>query len=54
MINFVLSNSADPDEMHQYVAFHLGFSLFAKVPVTGIHAERSGSVGRALDWRLKG
>ena len=26
-----LANSADPDEMQHYAAFHLGSSLFAKV-----------------------
>ena len=32
-INFVLANSADHDEMPHYVAFHLGSSMFVKVPV---------------------
>ena len=32
-IVFVLANSVDPDEMLLYAAFHLGFTLFSKVPV---------------------
>ena len=35
---FILANSADPDEMLSSAAFHLGSSLFAKVPVYW-HAE---------------
>ena len=30
---FTLANSADPNEMLPYAAFHLGSALFAKVPV---------------------
>ena len=38
MMNFchedlvIFANSADPDEMPRYVAFHLDLLLFAKVP----------------------
>ena len=38
-IVFILANSADPDEMPPYVAFHLGSSLFAKIPVY-LYSER--------------
>ena len=32
--DFILANSADPDEMPHYAAHHLGLSsLFAKVPI---------------------
>ena len=31
-IDFVLANSADPDEMPQFVAFHLGLHCFPKDP----------------------
>ena len=34
-VDFDWANSADPDEMPHYAAFHLGPSLFAKVPVYG-------------------
>ena len=32
---FIQANNADPDEMSHNAAFHLGSSLFAKVPVDG-------------------
>ena len=35
MIVKILANSADPDEMQYYAAFHLGLHSFAKVPVYG-------------------
>ena len=44
LINFVLSNSADSDEMQHYVAFHLGFLYLSKYLFTGTHAERRGLV----------
>ena len=34
-INFVLSNSADPDEMPQFVAFHQGLHCLPKYPFRG-------------------
>ena len=34
-INFVLANSADPDEMPHYAAFHLGLHCLPKYPFTG-------------------
>ena len=30
---FVLTNTADPDKMPPFVAFHLDLLMFAKVPV---------------------
>ena len=36
MIDFVLANSADPDEILPFAAFHLGVSLFAIVPIIGV------------------
>ena len=30
MIVFTLANSADPDEMHHYAAFHLVYNCLAK------------------------
>ena len=34
-MDFVLANSADPDEMLQYVAFHLGLHCLQKYPLRG-------------------
>ena len=34
-IDFVLVNSADPDEMPHYVAFHLGLHCLSKYPFRG-------------------
>ena len=36
----ILANSADPDEMPPYVAFHLGFQCFPKYLCTGIFNKR--------------
>ena len=35
MINFVLANSADPDEMPHYVAFYLDLHCLPKYPFWG-------------------
>ena len=37
--NFVLANSADPDEMQHNAAFHLGLHFLPKYPfwVSGLH-----------------
>ena len=35
-INFYLLNSADPDEMPHFVAFHLGFHCLSEYLLTGI------------------
>ena len=34
-IDFVLANSADPDEMLHYAAFHLGLHCLPKYPYRG-------------------
>ena len=34
-MNFVLANSADPDEMPHHVAFHLGLHYLSKYPFRG-------------------
>ena len=34
-INFILANSADPDEMPNYAAFHLGAHCLPKYPFRG-------------------
>ena len=34
-IDFVLVNSANPDEMPHYVAFHLGLHCLSKYPFRG-------------------
>ena len=34
-IYFVLANSADPDKMPHYAAFHLGLHCFPKYPLWG-------------------
>ena len=34
-INFVLANSADPDEMQLYAAFHLGLHCLLNYPFWG-------------------
>ena len=36
----ILANSADPDEMRTYGAFHLGLHYLLKYPFTGILNER--------------
>ena len=33
-IDFVLANSADPDEMPHYAAFHLGLHCLPRYPIT--------------------
>ena len=38
---FILANSADPDEIWLYVAFHLGLHCFRKYLFTGIQNENS-------------
>ena len=35
-VDFVLANSADPDEMLHYVAFHLGCHCLPKYPFRGL------------------
>ena len=37
---FILANSADPDEMQQFVAFHLGLHCLQKYPFTGFHSTK--------------
>ena len=39
-INFVLSNSADPDEMPQFVAFHQGLHCLQKYPFRGFQSSK--------------
>ena len=34
-VNFRLANSADPDEMPHYAAFHLGLQCLPKYPFRG-------------------
>ena len=34
-IVFIIANSADPDEMQQYVAFHLGLHCLPNYPFNG-------------------
>ena len=34
-VDFVLANSADPDEMPNYAAFHLGLHCLPKYPLWG-------------------
>ena len=38
--NFILANSADPDEMLQYAAFHQGLHCLRKFLFTGIINEK--------------
>ena len=33
----ILANSADPDEMQHYAAFHLGLHFLSKYPLRGFH-----------------
>ena len=40
MINFVLVNSADPDEMLLYAAFHLGLHCLLKYPFRGFQSTK--------------
>ena len=40
-IVFILENSADPDEMPPYVAFHLGLHCLPKYPFTDIQNEKN-------------
>ena len=37
-IDLVSANSADPDEMPHYVAFHLGLHCLSKYPFSGFHS----------------
>ena len=60
-LDFVLANSADPDEMTHYAAFYLGLHclphahLGVSVPQRVIYIESAQWLsGRVLDWRLKG
>ena len=39
--NFVLANSADPNEMPHIVAFHLGLHCLPKYPFTWIQTPKS-------------
>ena len=39
-IVFILANSADPDEMPHYAAFHLGLHCLPKYLYTGIQNEK--------------
>ena len=44
-IVFIFANSADPDEMLHYAAFHLGLHCLPKYLFTGIQNEK-GPVGQ--------
>ena len=50
----ILASSVDPDEMqHNDAAFHLGSSLFAKVPVKGFPGYKGlMATEKCLDVRL--
>ena len=39
-IDFVLANSADPDEMLHYAAFHLGLHCLPKYPFRGFWSSK--------------
>ena len=39
-IDFVLANSADPDEMPHYAAFHLGLHCLLKYPFRGFRSTK--------------
>ena len=36
-IGFIMANSAGPDEMLRFAAFHLGFTVFQNTPLGGFH-----------------
>ena len=38
-VDFILANTAYPDEMPHYAAFHLG-ALFARLPVMGLRSSK--------------
>ena len=38
--DFVLADSADPDEMSHYVAFHLGLQRLPKYPFLGFRSSK--------------
>ena len=44
------ANSADPDEMPLYVAFHLGLHCLPKYIFTDIQNERGQSGDKILKW----
>ena len=39
-MDFVLANSAEPDKMQHYVAFHLGLHCLPKYPVRGFWSSK--------------
>ena len=41
MIVFILANSADPDEMPHYAAFHLGLHCLPKYPFEGFQPTKA-------------
>ena len=59
-IEFVLANSADPDELSYGAAFHLGLHCLPKYSFKGFFWNNSSSVGaqwlsgRVLDSRSRG
>ena len=56
-IDFVLLNSADPDEMPHYVAFHLGLYCLPKYPVRCFWSSRLMFclfVFRIVGWKTAG
>ena len=40
MVVLILANSAVPDEMQQYAAFHLGLHCFPKYPFRGLQCTK--------------
>ena len=51
-IVFVLANSADPDKMPQYVAFHLDLLCLLKYLFTSVQNERHLRTGISEPWLL--
>ena len=53
-IDFVLANSADPDEMLCFAAFHLGPQCLSKYPLKGFWSKKhSATFQLSLHWLQK-
>ena len=51
-INFVFANSADPDEMLHYAAFHLGLYCLSKYPLRGFSLQRANLLSLNLCFEM--
>ena len=43
-IDFVLANSADPDEMSHYAPFHLGHRCLSKYPIRDVWSTKDKTI----------